>query len=116
MDRLLCIPLGSYLMCFRFLQVAWAFAQTGELPHHDVAHVEGIEQIEDINPYALPDNLHPADLPGGKMSAAGDPAEGRVAADDGGRQAVARRTGQGGARRRPSRRTPRAGRRSSRRC
>ena len=21
----LCIPLGSYLMCFRFLQVAWAF-------------------------------------------------------------------------------------------
>jgi len=37
----LCIPLGSYLMCFRFLQVAWAFARTGELPHHDVAHVEG---------------------------------------------------------------------------
>ncbi len=23
----LCIPLGSYLMCFRFLQVAWAFAK-----------------------------------------------------------------------------------------
>ena len=39
----LCIPLGSYLMCFRFLQVAWTFARTGELPHHDVAHVEGIE-------------------------------------------------------------------------
>ena len=58
----LCIPLGSYLMCFRFLQVAWHFAKTGELPHHDVAHVEGIEDIEDINPYALPDNLHPAGL------------------------------------------------------
>jgi len=54
-----CIPLGSYLMCFRFLQVAWAFWKTGELPHHDVAHVEG---IEDINPYAMADNLHPAGL------------------------------------------------------
>ena len=54
-----CIPLGSYLMCFRFLQVAWTFWKTGELPHHDVAHVEG---IEDINPYAMADNLHPAGL------------------------------------------------------
>ena len=53
----LCIPLGSYLMCFRFLQVAWSFARTGALPHHDVAHVEG---IEDINVYAMDDNLHPA--------------------------------------------------------
>ena len=44
----LCIPLGSYLMCFRFLQVAWSFLRTGELPHHDVAHVEGIE-AEDLN-------------------------------------------------------------------
>jgi len=57
----LCIPFGSYLMCFRFLQVAWHFAHTGELPHHDVAHVEGIEEaIPDINPYNLPDNLHPS--------------------------------------------------------
>jgi C4-dicarboxylate transporter DctQ subunit len=38
----LAIPLGSYLMCFRFLQVAWSFWQTGELPHHDPAHVEGV--------------------------------------------------------------------------
>ncbi len=38
----LCIPLGSYLMCFRFLQAAWGFWRTGELPHHDVAHVEGV--------------------------------------------------------------------------
>ena len=58
----LCIPVGSYLMCFRFLQVAWSFARTGELPHHDVAHVEGIGEAEDLNPYAMPDNLHPADL------------------------------------------------------
>ena len=38
----LAIPLGSYLMCFRFLQVAVAFWRTGELPHHDPAHVEGV--------------------------------------------------------------------------
>ena len=30
----LCIPLGSYLMCFRFLQVMWRFVRTGEIPHH----------------------------------------------------------------------------------
>jgi len=39
----LAVPLGSYLMCFRFLQVAWSFSRTGELPHHDHGHVEGLE-------------------------------------------------------------------------
>src|SRR5215468_5016470 len=39
----LCIPLGSYLMCFRFLQVIWRYWWTDELPHHDAAHVEGVE-------------------------------------------------------------------------
>ena len=39
----LCIPLGSYLMCFRFLQVAWSYWRTGDLPHHDHAHVEGVD-------------------------------------------------------------------------
>jgi len=38
-----CIPLGSYLMCFRFLQVAWVYWRTGELPHHDATMVDGIE-------------------------------------------------------------------------
>jgi C4-dicarboxylate transporter, DctQ subunit len=38
----LAIPLGSYPMCFRFLQVAYAFWRTGELPHHDPGHVEGV--------------------------------------------------------------------------
>jgi C4-dicarboxylate transporter, DctQ subunit len=38
----LAIPLGSYLMCFRFLQVAYAFWRTSELPHHDPSHVEGV--------------------------------------------------------------------------
>lgn len=40
----LAIPLGSGLMCFRFLQVAWQFVQTGDLPKHDHSHVEGLEQ------------------------------------------------------------------------
>jgi C4-dicarboxylate transporter DctQ subunit len=39
----LAIPCGSYLMCLRFLQVAWHFARSGELPTHDPAHVEGID-------------------------------------------------------------------------
>lgn len=39
----LAIPLGSYLMCFRFLQVAWRFMRTGELPSHSHARVEGLE-------------------------------------------------------------------------
>ncbi|WP_136417725.1 MULTISPECIES: TRAP transporter small permease [Oxalobacteraceae] len=38
------VPLGSYLMCFRFLQVTWSFIKTGELPKHDHAHVEGLEE------------------------------------------------------------------------
>jgi len=29
----LAIPLGSGLMCFRFMQVAWHFWRTGEVPH-----------------------------------------------------------------------------------
>jgi TRAP-type C4-dicarboxylate transport system permease small subunit len=29
----LCIPLGSYLMCFRFLQVMWRYLRTGHVPH-----------------------------------------------------------------------------------
>src|SRR5207244_7768090 len=52
----LAVPCGSYLMCFRFLQVAWSFWRTGELPHHDIAHVEGVDA-----PAAIP-SLHPADL------------------------------------------------------
>src|SRR6202030_2686951 len=47
-----CIPLGSYLMSFRFLQVAWAFWQTGELPPHHATNVDGIEVSRDA-PVAL---------------------------------------------------------------
>jgi C4-dicarboxylate transporter DctQ subunit len=38
----LALPLGSYLMCFRFLQVARNFMRTGHLPHHNSGHVEGL--------------------------------------------------------------------------
>jgi C4-dicarboxylate transporter DctM subunit len=48
----LAIPLGSGLMCFRFLQVSWWFYRTGTLPHHDAAHVDGVEA----------DASHPAEL------------------------------------------------------
>jgi C4-dicarboxylate transporter DctQ subunit len=39
----LAVPLGSYLMCFRFLQVLVSFVKTGALPKHDHSHVEGLE-------------------------------------------------------------------------
>jgi C4-dicarboxylate transporter DctQ subunit len=59
------IPLGSSLMCFRFLQVTADFLKTGELPHHDHGHVEGLDEAVaqiDANPYNLDDNLHMHDL------------------------------------------------------
>lgn len=45
------VPLGSFLMCFRFLQVMVSFARTGDLPSHDHGHVEGLD--EDQNPDVL---------------------------------------------------------------
>ena len=45
----LAIPVGSYLMCFRFLQVAWNFIRTGELPHHDHSHVEGMDDEDEVS-------------------------------------------------------------------
>ena len=58
----LAIPLGSGLMCFRFLQVAWWYYWTGTLPHHSEAQVEGIEAT---------DALHPSDSPHGQVSERG---------------------------------------------
>ena len=61
-------PCGSGLMCFRFLQVAWNFLRTGELPHHDPTQVAGVEKIPDdiLRPgTAAEDDLHPL-APGGK--------------------------------------------------
>ena len=59
------IPLGSYLMCFRFLQVTVSFIRTGALPHHDHGHVDGLDDGEPLKPgeddviYSMDDNLHP---------------------------------------------------------
>jgi C4-dicarboxylate transporter DctM subunit len=44
------IPLGSGLMCFRFLQVAWWYYWTGNLPHHSEAQVEGVAGTDDLHP------------------------------------------------------------------
>ena len=38
------IPLGSYLMCFRFIQVTVHFLRTGDLPQHDHGHVDGLDE------------------------------------------------------------------------
>jgi C4-dicarboxylate transporter DctQ subunit len=51
----LAIPLGSALMSFRFLQVAWIFWKTGKLPKHDEGHVEGVDVPTD----PAGDNLAP---------------------------------------------------------
>ena len=59
------IPLGTSLMCFRFLQVMMGFIKTGELPHHDHGHVDGLEEEVppvDFDPYGMDDNLHMHDL------------------------------------------------------
>ena len=32
-------------MCFRFVQVAWTFKRTGELPRHDHGHVDGLDEV-----------------------------------------------------------------------
>jgi C4-dicarboxylate transporter, DctM subunit len=46
----LAIPAGSSLMCFRFLQVAWSYNWTGELPRHNEAQVEGIDAVPALHP------------------------------------------------------------------
>ena len=43
------VPLGSFLMCYRFLQVMVSFARTGDLPTHDHGHVEGLDEEDDEN-------------------------------------------------------------------
>ena len=40
----LAVPLGSALMCLRFVQVLLRFSRSGELPHHDAGHVEGLDE------------------------------------------------------------------------
>jgi len=65
------VPFGSYLMCFRFLQVTFSFVRTGELPHHDHGHVEGIEEDKPLTApgnedkiFRMDDELHPRETDG----------------------------------------------------
>jgi TRAP-type C4-dicarboxylate transport system permease small subunit len=48
----LCIPLGSYLMCFRFLQVMWRYLRTGFVPHQGLGL--DYEAPHDVGPDATP--------------------------------------------------------------
>lgn len=74
----LAIPLGSSLMCLRFLQVARNFTRTGELPHHDHGHVDGLDDEE------AKDGHHRADRGRVAMAAdhAGLPGPGDLLAED----------------------------------
>jgi C4-dicarboxylate transporter, DctM subunit len=60
----LAIPCGSFLMCFRFLQVAYAFHRTGALPHTDESHVEGVAPVE-TPPLGTIEPVAPAPAAGG---------------------------------------------------
>ncbi|MGE5713924.1 MAG: TRAP transporter small permease [Betaproteobacteria bacterium] len=63
-----CIPLGSYLMCYRFLQVAWKFHKTGHLPHADHGHVEGLDKEDATQWIKVEDSdLHPRDVKPGSQ-------------------------------------------------
>ncbi len=70
----LAVPAGSFLMCFRFLQVAVSFKRTGELPHHDHGHVEGLEEEVGAIPgsedkVSMADgDLHPRDVAKGNQN------------------------------------------------
>src|SRR5262249_43093123 len=60
----LAIPLGSGLMCFRFLQVAWSYYRTGTLPHHNESHVEGIDaNVPTLHPAEAAPRAAPAPTP-----------------------------------------------------
>lgn len=81
----LAIPLGSSLMCFRFLQVAWTFWHTGELPHHDHGHVDGISDdpagladgVDPVGEAMIDSDLTPRDLTEGRKDGDDRPNGGR---------------------------------------
>ena len=69
----LCIPLGSYLMCFRFLQVAWHFR--APVSCRITTSRTSRASRTSTRPMPIGPNLHPAPVPGGtRMSTADAPA------------------------------------------
>lgn len=43
----LAVPIGSALMCFRFIQALWLYVTTGEIVHHDHGHVDDIDDAHE---------------------------------------------------------------------
>lgn len=43
----LAVPLGSALMCFRFVQALYRYLTTGEIAHHDHGAVDGLDDEAD---------------------------------------------------------------------
>jgi len=86
------VPLGSYLMCFRFLQVTTGFLRTGELPHHDHGHVAGLDEEAPPKPgeedeiYRMDDGLHPHDMRNGEERRGNDDRRGHAGNNGGGRK------------------------------
>ena len=98
------VPFGSYLMCFRFLQVCMSFLRTGELPHHDHGKVDGIDEEalpkpgEEDEIYRMEDDLHPRDLRSGterRLTSGGAPPAGAERRSGADRRKVDRRHGGG---------------------
>ena len=45
----LAVPLGSGLMCFRFIQALYLYLTTGYIAHHDLSSVDGVdEEAKDV--------------------------------------------------------------------
>jgi len=44
----LAVPLGSALMCFRFIQALYWYLTTGYIAHHDISSVEGVEEEAEV--------------------------------------------------------------------
>jgi C4-dicarboxylate transporter DctQ subunit len=74
--------------------VTWSFLKTGELPHHDHGHVDGLEEEVppvDFDPYGMDDNLHMKDL---KHTMVGDRRSGDERRDEARPGTTERRTGE----------------------
>jgi len=56
----LCVPLGSYLMCYRFIQVLVTFIRTGEMPHKEHGQVDDLDEAElDLHQVAVAASIEP---------------------------------------------------------
>jgi C4-dicarboxylate transporter DctQ subunit len=63
-------------MCFRFVQVLVNFIKSGDLPHHDHSHVEGVDE-NIIAEILIADTNAPSDTQGLAVSTGDDNKEGK---------------------------------------